>query len=233
MAYAPSEPFILTGGCFCKAIRYTINVPQREDRPILPGAVDTRLPPLPGQHKHDDDRRSHPRVPTTFPLIGFDHCSDCRHAAGTVVQAWCISPHSWVEWTVLPLHKNDAGEGDVAKPPIHLTTLEACASDGKSSVCHETYISHYKSSRDVTRSFCSRCGTTLTYYFERPASSPISPLIDITMGSLDEESLEKIHPERQVWWDSGIGWMKGIMTWGDGGLMRHAKGTLTDEIASG
>ncbi|KAI1956705.1 hypothetical protein LOZ58_006208 [Ophidiomyces ophidiicola] len=242
MAHTPSEPFTLTGGCFCKAIRYKITAPARGDRPGLPGVADTRVPPLPGKPISPPVKQSdQPRIPTKLPVIDFDHCADCRHASGSVAQCWFICPPEWVEWTLR--HRPGFGKDEEGGTEVRLTTLEACvsstveASTTESTIPATTYMAHYKSSSRVTRTFCVQCGTNLTYHYARDPSSssssslpPFPALIDITTGSLDDGSLVRVHVDRQTWWDSGVGWVKRIMRWGDGGLMKHPKGTTTQEI---
>lgn len=65
----PPEPFTITGGCNCRSIRYTINVPAFSDRPASvycsPGAS---LPP-----------------DAKIPFIAIDHCNDCRRASGALL----------------------------------------------------------------------------------------------------------------------------------------------------
>lgn len=55
----------------------------------------------------------------------------------------------------------------------------------------------YHSSKDVTRTFCQRCGTSLTYQI-----SPES--IDVALATLDDP--EKLTPENEVWAESRISW---------------------------
>lgn len=52
--------------------------------------------------------------------------------------------------------------------------------------------------------------------------------MDIALGSLDLESLEKegVRPERQGWWEDGVGWIKKLVSEGDGGLIRHPTGNV-------
>jgi hypothetical protein len=58
----------------------------------------------------------------------------------------------------------------------------------------------YGSSKNVVRTFCSRCGTALTYQrLDLPDS------IDVTLGSMDDP--EKIKPEDHTWTGSRISWI--------------------------
>jgi hypothetical protein len=56
---------------------------------------------------------------------------------------------------------------------------------------------HYHSSTGITRSHCSVCGTTLTYWTE---SQPDS--IDVTVASLDAPALAA--PGKHIWMDDAV-----------------------------
>ena len=55
----------------------------------------------------------------------------------------------------------------------------------------------YNSSKDVTRTFCLRCGTSLTYQNN-------SESIDVALATLDDP--EKLTPRKEVWAESRISW---------------------------
>ena len=52
------------------------------------------------------------------------------------------------------------------------------------------------------------------------------------MGTIDREELETLalRPERHVWWDKGIGWIKDLFVNGDGGLPKHPLVKMTDVV---
>jgi len=58
----------------------------------------------------------------------------------------------------------------------------------------------YGSSKNVVRTFCSRCGTALTYQ-----RLDLLDSIDVTSGSMDDP--EKIKPEDHTWTESRISWI--------------------------
>jgi len=58
----------------------------------------------------------------------------------------------------------------------------------------------YASSPNVTRTFCDKCGTALTY---QRADMPGS--IDVTLGSMDEP--EMLTPEDHTWTESCLSWI--------------------------
>jgi hypothetical protein len=58
----------------------------------------------------------------------------------------------------------------------------------------------YASSQNVLRTFCSRCGTALTYQrLDLPDS------IDVTLGSMDDP--EQLEPEDHTWTESKLSWI--------------------------
>ena len=59
----------------------------------------------------------------------------------------------------------------------------------------------FKSSPPVTRTFCGRCGTPLTYW-----TTNHGPTIDVTTGSLDDP--EVFPPIAHVWTSHKLGWVK-------------------------
>ncbi|KAH8690142.1 hypothetical protein BGW36DRAFT_390274 [Talaromyces proteolyticus] len=261
MAFVPKEATVLEGGCFCKAIRYTISIPAIADRPLVPRALPTSV-------GFDKGQADSPRtVPTNFPLVGLDHCQSCRQSSGAIIQCWFVCPAEWVRWSFLPRDDGKSaplgpGERSVVAPEvasenllpsmeasetaeessrIDLSTLDAVtprtpkkgATDPVSDVprTRDTYLTHWNSSPETYRSFCGRCGTTLTFFYDRPVSSPMPPLVDITVGSLDNASLERIRPDRHLWWDDGTSWIQQLVRHGDGGfLLRHPTGAVSSTI---
>ena len=77
-------------------------------------------------------------------------------------------------------------------------------------------LSEYRSSAQVWRGFCARCGTSLTYRNEARAAE-----IDVTLASLDDPTL--LAPQMHVWVKDRLPWT----TIGDQ-LPRHDTGVPTD-----
>lgn len=77
-------------------------------------------------------------------------------------------------------------------------------------------LSEYRSSAQVWRGFCARCGTSLTYRHEARAAE-----IDITLASLDDPTL--LAPQMHVWVKDRLPWT----TIGDQ-LPRHEEGVPGD-----
>jgi len=88
------------------------------------------------------------------------------------------------------------------------------------SVPGDSPVANYASSPGVTRTFCGRCGTNLAYFYAGKGETEAPPMIDIVLGSLDTESLEMdgIRPDRHLYWESGINWVKDLLAEGDKSL---------------
>jgi hypothetical protein len=59
----------------------------------------------------------------------------------------------------------------------------------------------YRSSKEVVRTFCGRCGTALTY---RRLDLPES--VDLTLGSMDDP--EQLNPQDHTWTESKLSWIR-------------------------
>ncbi|KIY01791.1 uncharacterized protein Z520_01929 [Fonsecaea multimorphosa CBS 102226] len=218
MSYLPKDAINLTGGCYCKAIRYTVKVPAWDKRPPVPGALDTPI-------------SSTEKVQTKLPLVDIDHCGNCRRQAGCLVQCWLIVPINWVEWDLQP---KDEAAGDVGQT-LHLSTREAVGpakenEEKSSSTSTSTYVSRFCCTDRATRVFCSRCGTNLTYLSHKYLDTP-QAFVDVAVGSLDPGSIELAKPDRHGWWDFGVDWIKTLLRKGDGGFMiRHHTGDVTRAV---
>lgn len=49
-------------------------------------------------------------------------------------------------------------------------------------------------------------------------------MLDVSVGSLDEESIRLVRPERHVFWDHGVEWVRDLVRWGTGGWMMRNGG---------
>jgi hypothetical protein len=74
-------------------------------------------------------------------------------------------------------------------------------------------LSEYRSSSQVWRGFCARCGTSLTYRHEGRAAE-----IDVTLATLDDPT--RLAPQMHVWVKDRLPWV----SIGDH-LPQHAEGT--------
>ena len=74
----------------------------------------------------------------------------------------------------------------------------------------------HRSSAEVVRTFCGRCGTTLTYHYEGDPD-----FVYVTAASLDDP--EEFPPTHHVWIEDGISWDKA-----NDGLPRFERGDSPD-----
>ncbi|MCJ1300984.1 hypothetical protein MMC08_003783 [Hypocenomyce scalaris] len=212
----PDTPLTIHGGCNCRAIRYEINIPALSVRPLHPF--------------------SHASV--HIPFIAICHCNDCRRATGALTMAAICNPTEFVRISLLPRSS--------PLPPLGKTRVEPPNDDAErewipaqevfqpSDVLKaplDSFIASYKPSEGVTRTFCARCGTNVTYSrYPMPEGWP--EMLDILMGTIDREDLEngQLRPERHVWWDKGIDWVKKLFSEGDEGMPKHPLARLTDTV---
>jgi hypothetical protein len=229
MAFLPKEALTLKGGCYCQAIRYTINIPALKDRPVVPNALETPI----------GDGRA---TKTLLPVVDLDHCNDCRQVSGAIVQCWLICPVGWIDWSLLPksntvvpelaannlsLYTIPENEAEIKSPRLDLRTYEAVGSSTEGQP--HTYVTKFNSSDNVVRSFCSRCGTHLAYFRGRADPTP-NDVVDVTVGSLDRDCMALVRPDRHGWWNSGVDWVKSILTRGDTNLIRHPSGDIGSAV---
>lgn len=203
-----SQPFTLTGGCFCQAIRYTISVPKLSERPMMP-ELSTEIDHAIGKH---DQTKAH------YPQVEVDHCSMCRRVQGSIVVVWLVVIRSWLKFSFLPktsLTISSSTEESRIEPDITEVLR------GARNVVENTFLAHYSSSEEVDRLFCSRCGTHLTFTHNPPA--PEKQGMDISFGTLDPEFLEwkSLKPRVNGFEGSGIGWVRKWLKEGETALSRE------------
>ncbi|KAL2064539.1 hypothetical protein VTL71DRAFT_3676 [Oculimacula yallundae] len=188
----PPSSLILHGGCDCTSIRYNISIPELNSRPVAFKDVTS------GEEIH-------------YPHSFLDHCNRCRRVSGAIIQAWLTVPQDWVEWIQTPSPDSDRKEST--------STISTTDEFIKFSSGSGLPVTNYASSPGIVRSFCGRCGTNLAFVnVERDMGSDGEiATLDIVLGSLDTESLEReeVRPERHTYWDSGVGWVKKLVTDGD------------------
>lgn len=155
------------------------------------------------------------------PYIGICHCNSCRTAIGTILPAWLCLPAEMVE-VACP------SEADKYRPGLEMLAPA-------DEIDQVNTIKLYHSSPKISRSFCRNCGTNISCY-EKPAEGG-RHVIDICLGTIDRSDLDKefMIPERQLWWDDGIGWVKN-MTVGKADVEhapRHPAGKVGEEVEKG
>lgn len=215
MAFLSKGPLTLNGGCFCSAIRYTISIPELEERPLAPGALPT---PVSASTAHwaAKDSAAHStgstsetkKLDTRFPFIDLDHCHSCRRACGSLLQCWFICPIDWIEFKLIPRKSSTSAEEEDKQLRIYPTLSVVYPSK---ELQQSTYVSHYcgggESGKSSERTFCGRCGTGMSFYYsgDRGPDWTLGPVVDIALGTLDQESFETegVRPERHGWWQDG------------------------------
>ena len=144
----PDEALRIEGGCNCNAIRYCVDIPTRDERPLHP------LAPT--------------EAPVPMPFLALDHCNDCRRATASILPAWlcapldmcCVSLVASSSATLAP--KAAAREGQAKEqggpwtPAADVFTPTAASSG-------DSFLTSYESSHERWRWFCGRCGTNVAY----------------------------------------------------------------------
>ena len=203
MSDFPTDKVILNGGCYCSAVRYQINIPPYQGRPF------------PSTKEEDTDSGQ-----TRFPFITFDHCNDCRKATGTIVPSWIMCPQSWVKWSVpmskseFPVPKGCLEGADVnAGERVEMTTEDYI----KRPSALDGFVTAFNSSPETWRTFCTRCGSNLSYVCLKDMGKDRVSQIDINCGSLDRDSLEMpgVRPNAHFYCRYGIDWVQKVLWEGD------------------
>ena len=215
----PAEAITVQGGCNCRAIRYRVEIPALNDRPLNP-----YLTMRPSGKKQDDgekvqqrDRRepSAEKAESTprMPMLATDHCNDCRRATGSILPFWMATPLGMVSAAITA---SSGGESDITdwrpgNEVFHTNPLPSKSESDEGTTLNSSPLRFYDSSPGRRRSFCSRCGTMLSYIaFSHGVPDGWPLMLDIVLGTVDREFLEKddwFVPERQLWWDKGIPWI--------------------------
>ncbi|KAF7908792.1 uncharacterized protein EAE98_012451 [Botrytis deweyae] len=215
----PEHPLTVRGGCNCRAVRYKIQIPSLGDRPF---------------HPYSDKIKSGENV--HLPMIAIDHCNDCRRATGAVLPLWLCSPINYITSSLL--RRSAASQSP--------TTTSGCTdsrdnADGDSDEEHrrgpwlsaeeifrpglsgdDSFLTAFVSSDARTRYFCGRCGTNIGYRIS-PMPEGWPEMLDVMMGTIDKKDLDSdaMIPERAVWVDHSIGWVKKLAREGLGNIPQH------------
>ena len=199
----PDTPFKVHGGCGCGSIRYTVNIPDKKDRPVQSAA---------NEEKSWEEGR--------YPSLEADHCNDCRRVTGALINFWFIFPRDWATLTLKPSSSSDSED-------VPATVLEDLSKGKEAS----STLGIWKSSEHVYRGFCRNCGTNLTYMYAGPLSNGQRTL-DIQLGSVDREDVEKfdLSVQRHSWWEAGYEWSREWFRKGDGKLPRHPTGDNNSRV---
>ncbi|KAF1949905.1 hypothetical protein CC80DRAFT_579187 [Byssothecium circinans] len=210
----PDEALSIDGGCNCGAVHYRLDIPALTERPLYP------LAPI--------------ETPVPLPFLVLDHCNDCRRATGSVLPAWLCAPIdmgsvSLVRSSTATLApKAAAREGGVEERRGPWTPASDIFVSSPADTDH--FLKSYESSHERWRWFCARFGTNIAYTAIMPAGFP--NMLDITMGSINRRHLEgdTLVPERHLWWDCGIDWIRRLATKGYGALPIHPDYRIADTV---
>lgn len=191
----PQQAFTITGGCNCRSIRYQISVPEYSSR-------SKTVYCTPSANIPDDAR---------IPFIAIDHCNDCRRASGALLPMALITEAATAELSF------NAGPWQ--------SSLDLWSSQ-LSDLQSNSTLGHYSSSKDRNRWFCLKCGTMLFYTISEgavPAEWGWPTMLDIWLGTVDRECLEKeyMKPERMLWCEKGVPWIRELARNGAGGVPEH------------
>lgn len=171
------------------------------------------IPPLKERPLHPNYDKSSSFTPVHQPFIFTDHCNDCRRATGSILPAWISGP---LEYISVKLSGDSDSEDWM--PAEHVLK-------GKNRL-NEGHLSFFNSSPGRYRSFCTSCGTNLAYWEEQLPEG-----IDVVLGTVDTELLktEALRPERHLWWNLGLPWIKRYLDSGDGGQVeRHVDANMNE-----
>ena len=210
------QPFVIQGGCNCKAIRYKISVPPLLQRQVYPA----------GGFNVDPAMR--------MPVVCTDQCNDCRSATGAIIPHWLLSSMDTVSISCADPTSiaADGKLGDAPdRGPWRPATEVFLSPDPDTKSC----LSFFASSANRRRSFCRRCGTMLSYnIFPIPDTYPSDwPLmLDILLGTVDREYLDSgaLKPQRHMWWSKGVDWIKDFTRAGASDLPIHPESKV-DRLA--
>lgn len=200
----PREPFKIHGGCNCRSIRYSVNVPAFSDRPKTvycnPGA----------------DIPADARIPAVY----VDHCNDCRRATSSVLPTWLVAETLTVTVSCMPVEAlPPLGKVDISDDKRQWRSAEKLLHDDGEAVLPGTTLSRYVSSEGRNRWFCRNCGTPICYSIWEsaiPKDWGWPKMLDICLGTVDREDIEKeyMRPERQLWCAKGVPWIRELASQG-------------------
>ncbi|KAF4555777.1 Hypothetical protein D9617_2g057410 [Elsinoe fawcettii] len=153
-----------------------------------------------------------------MPLVSWCHCTSCRVGSGGLLASWLGAPQSWVTFTTRGL--DDITQQHAVKDVV----LGSQAVKG-------TSIGVYSHTSGNFRTFCTRCGSSLTFAEEEAeCSRGMGALVDIATGTLDNASLDRVRADRHTWWSDGREWIMDICHRGDEKSLKHVKGTMSEDV---
>lgn len=137
-------------------------------------------------------------------MVAIDHCNDCRRATGAILPMGLVTEISTVSMTCAARGDPESRKEWTADELFNFETVAE----------KNVFLTFYKSSEKRTRWFCGRCGTNLAYTIDLGVVPPEwgwPKMLDLWLGTVDREDLDdgdKMVPERQLWCDMGVGWIR-------------------------
>ena len=184
----PESEFCIIGGCNCGAVGYRIDVPELAQRP-------QRLP---------DDKDSHKLPYATLCL-----CKDCRKASGGTIYH-VITAH--VDSISLSSHLGvaDASTSSGAQPGPAEAERPLTGRRGftEGSIEALPNLGVYASSKLCRRYFCTTCGTHLAFRSFDPDDQPLTEVVDILLGTVDDLDHDWWEPIRLDFFDECPKWLQ-------------------------
>jgi len=198
----PSHPFEIRGGCNCRSVRYKLTVPTFSERPLNIYCDN--------EHVSDEKR---------FPMVVLDHCNDCRRATGALIPAWICGPTAFISASCIPRtqkalkNRKEVGDNESEGDDDRVWYPAEDILHPDSEMSKDSWLQWYASSEVTRRAFCGRCGTNLFYTNLVSYKKHWPKMIDIALGSVDHNDLEKeeLRPDRQLWCNFGIDWVKELV----------------------
>lgn len=136
---------------------------------------------------------------------------------------WLVCVEKTVQISAVP--HSEAAEGPFQIAATDREWVAASeALDFQNPALQTQHLSVYKSTPKRSRWFCSRCGTMFAYTVDPGVAPPDRPaMVDICLGTIDREDLEmdSMHPERMMWCEKGVPWIRKWATGGAGGIPEH------------
>ena len=136
-----------------------------------------------------------------------------------------VSPTDMVRTSILPATAHAENKFEVEDSDRQWVAA-ADVFDFRNPELKNLHLAVYKSTPGRSRWFCGRCGTMVAYSIDPgviPAEWGWPPMLDIWLGTVDRGDLEKdyMKPERMLWCEKGIPWVREFARNGAGGIPEH------------
>ena len=229
----PKESLTVHGGCSCGAIRQVLSDHDAPStRELIPSRYKVEIPALADRPHHPLSNAANQGGEVRLPMIAIDHCNDCRGATGAILPQWLCTPIAYVSASVLPRSELEGSEQPKTSQKGKESWSPAAEVFQPGPSSKDSYLTFHRSSKEVTRSFCGRCGTHLGYRHDGFTRMGFPDMLDIMLGSVDRKDLDadNLAPERHLWVGCGIEWVNEFASRGSGGLPKHPEFSIAEFI---